>query len=82
VRQRRPEASVAATSEYGTARAGGAWLLAPALNVKTPASYSRVAVAFACSQETLLAALLLFETYFEQQYPLAGSPRSSTTSGR
>src|SRR5262249_17420072 len=34
--------SVAATSEYGTARAGGAWLLELALNMKTPVIYDTV----------------------------------------
>ncbi len=33
------EASVAATSEYGTARANGTWLLDLALNMKTPVIY-------------------------------------------
>jgi sodium/bile acid cotransporter 7 len=35
---------------------------------------SRVAVAFACSQKTLPVALLLFESYFKQEYPLAVLP--------
>jgi sodium/bile acid cotransporter 7 len=35
---------------------------------------SRVAVAFACSQKTLPVALLLFESYFKQDYPLAVLP--------
>jgi sodium/bile acid cotransporter 7 len=35
---------------------------------------SRAAVAFACSQKTLPVALLLFETYFQQGYPLAVLP--------
>jgi N12 class adenine-specific DNA methylase len=34
--------SVAATSEYGTARAGGAWLLELALNMKTPIIYDTI----------------------------------------
>jgi N12 class adenine-specific DNA methylase len=34
--------SVAATSEYGTARANGTWLLELALNLKTPAIYDTV----------------------------------------
>ena len=34
--------SVAATSEYGTARAGGTWLLELALNMKTPVIYDIV----------------------------------------
>src|SRR5206468_2414476 len=34
--------SVAATSEYGTSRANGAWLLELALNMKTPAIYDTV----------------------------------------
>ncbi len=33
------KASVAATAEYGTARAGGTWLLELALNMKTPVIY-------------------------------------------
>src|SRR5439155_24429395 len=33
------EQSVAATSEYGTSRAGGSWLLELALNMKTPVIY-------------------------------------------
>jgi N12 class adenine-specific DNA methylase/SAM-dependent methyltransferase len=33
------EKSVAATSDYGTTRAGGAWLLELALNMKTPVIY-------------------------------------------
>jgi sodium/bile acid cotransporter 7 len=32
---------------------------------------SQVAVAFACSQKTLPVALLLFESYFQKEYPLA-----------
>ena len=36
------ERSVAATSEYGTSRAGGAWLLELALNMKTPVLYDTV----------------------------------------
>ena len=35
---------------------------------------SRIAVAFACSQKTLPVALLLFESYFKQEYPLAVLP--------
>jgi sodium/bile acid cotransporter 7 len=35
---------------------------------------NRVAVAFACSQKTLPVALLLFESYFKQDYPLAVLP--------
>jgi N12 class adenine-specific DNA methylase len=38
------EASVAATSEYGTARAHGVWLLDLALNMKTPVIYDTVMV--------------------------------------
>ena len=34
--------SVAATSEYGTSRAGGAWLLELALNMKTPVIYDTI----------------------------------------
>jgi N12 class adenine-specific DNA methylase len=34
--------SVAATSEYGTARANGAWLLELALNMKTPVIYDTI----------------------------------------
>jgi N12 class adenine-specific DNA methylase len=34
--------SVAATSEYGTARANGTWLLELALNMKTPAIYDTI----------------------------------------
>src|SRR5207249_9463352 len=36
------ERSVAATSEYGTARANGAWLLELALNMKTPTIYDTI----------------------------------------
>ena len=36
------EASVAATAEYGTARANGTWLLDLALNMKTPVIYDTV----------------------------------------
>src|SRR5947209_740952 len=36
------EQSVAATSEYGTSRAGGAWLLELALNMKTPVIYDTI----------------------------------------
>jgi N12 class adenine-specific DNA methylase len=36
------EASVAATAEYGTARANGAWLLDLALNMKTPVIYDTI----------------------------------------
>ncbi len=36
------ERSVAATSEYGTPRAGGTWLLELALNMKTPIIYDTV----------------------------------------
>jgi hypothetical protein len=36
------KASVAATSEYGTARANGAWLLDLALNMKTPTIYDTI----------------------------------------
>ncbi len=36
------KASVAATSEYGTARAGGTWLLELALNMKTPMIYDTI----------------------------------------
>src|SRR5439155_3368837 len=36
--------SVAATSDYGTSRAGGAWLLELALNMKTPVIYDTVSV--------------------------------------
>ena len=36
------EASVAATAEYGTRRANGAWLLEQALNLKTPVIYDTV----------------------------------------
>jgi N12 class adenine-specific DNA methylase/predicted RNA methylase len=36
------EASVAATAEYGTARANGTWLLELALNMKTPVIYDTV----------------------------------------
>jgi N12 class adenine-specific DNA methylase len=36
------EASVAATSEYGTPRANGTWLMELALNLKTPAIYDTV----------------------------------------
>src|SRR5947199_2237980 len=36
------KASVAATSEYGTARAGGTWLLDLALNMKTPTIYDTI----------------------------------------
>jgi sodium/bile acid cotransporter 7 len=35
---------------------------------------SQIAVAFACSQKTLPVALLLFETYFKDAYPLAVVP--------
>jgi sodium/bile acid cotransporter 7 len=35
---------------------------------------SQVAVAFACSQKTLPVALLLFESYFKPEYPLAVLP--------
>jgi solute carrier family 10 (sodium/bile acid cotransporter), member 7 len=35
---------------------------------------TRIAVAFACSQKTLPVALLLFESYFKQEYPLAVLP--------
>ena len=31
-------------------------------------------MAFACSQKTLPVALLLFESYFKQEYPLAVLP--------
>src|SRR5205807_1648387 len=34
--------SVAATSEYGTARANGTWLLELALNMKTPIIYDTI----------------------------------------
>jgi N12 class adenine-specific DNA methylase len=34
--------SVAATSEYGTARANGAWLLELALNMKSPTIYDTI----------------------------------------
>src|SRR5947209_2331396 len=36
------ERSVAATSDYGTPRAGGSWLLELALNMKTPVIYDTV----------------------------------------
>jgi N12 class adenine-specific DNA methylase len=36
------EASVAATSEYGTARANGTWLLGLALNMKSPTIYDTI----------------------------------------
>ncbi len=36
------EASVAATAEYGTARANGTWLLELALNMKTPVIYDTI----------------------------------------
>ena len=36
------EASVAATAEYGTARANGTWLLDLALNMKTPVIYDTI----------------------------------------
>ena len=36
------ERSVAATSEFGTGRAGGAWLLELALNMKTPVIYDNI----------------------------------------
>src|SRR5262249_16123692 len=36
------ERSVAATSEYGTARAGGTWLFEQALNMKTPVIYDTI----------------------------------------
>ncbi len=36
------KASVAATSEFGTARANGAWLLELALNMKTPTIYDTI----------------------------------------
>lgn len=36
------ERSVAATTDYGTARAGGAWLLELALNMKSPVIYDTV----------------------------------------
>jgi len=36
------KASVAATSEYGTARANGTWLLELALNMKTPTIYDTI----------------------------------------
>jgi hypothetical protein len=36
------ESSVAATAEYGTARANGTWLLEQALNLKTPVIYDTV----------------------------------------
>jgi N12 class adenine-specific DNA methylase len=36
------KASVAATSEYGTARANGSWLLDLALNMKTPTIYDTI----------------------------------------
>ncbi len=36
------ERSVAATSDYGTARASGIWLLEHALNMKTPAIYDTI----------------------------------------
>jgi len=36
------KASVGATSEYGTARAGGTWLLELALNMKTPTIYDTI----------------------------------------
>jgi N12 class adenine-specific DNA methylase/predicted RNA methylase len=36
------EASVAATAEYGTARANGTWLLELALNMKTPLIYDTI----------------------------------------
>ena len=36
------EASVAATSEYGTARANGTWLLELALNMKSPTIYDTI----------------------------------------
>ena len=36
------EASVAATAEYGTARANGTWLLDLALNMKTPVIYDKI----------------------------------------
>src|SRR5258707_6797891 len=39
------EQSVAATSEYGTARAGGTWLLELALNMKTPVIYDTIKTA-------------------------------------
>ncbi len=38
------ERSVAATSEFGTPRAGGAWLLELALNMKTPVIYDTVRI--------------------------------------
>src|SRR4029077_3275549 len=34
--------SVAATADFGTSRAGGAWLLELALNMKTPAIYDTI----------------------------------------
>ena len=36
------KASVAATSEYGTARANGTWLLDLAMNMKTPTIYDTI----------------------------------------
>ncbi|HUY91924.1 MAG TPA: DEAD/DEAH box helicase family protein [Pirellulales bacterium] len=36
------QASVAATSEYGTQRAGGTWLFEQALNLKTPVIYDTI----------------------------------------
>lgn len=39
------EASVAATSEYGTPRANGTWLLELALNMKTPVIYDTIRTA-------------------------------------
>src|SRR5205807_8166149 len=38
------KASVAATSEFGTSRANGVWLLELALNMKTPTIYDTVGV--------------------------------------
>jgi sodium/bile acid cotransporter 7 len=35
---------------------------------------SRIAVAFSCSQKTLPVALLLFDSYFKKEYPLAVLP--------
>jgi len=35
---------------------------------------SRVAIAFSCSQKTLPVALLLFERYYQEKYPLAIAP--------
>jgi N12 class adenine-specific DNA methylase len=41
-RLRRLQTSVAATSEYGTPRANGTWLLELVLNMKSPTSYDTI----------------------------------------